>query len=131
MPNLLRNELGDDIANAFISFSWLRFFGSSVTVPLLFPLHPTPFLEHPCKVTLSLLVVTLDYLVLRLVSDLLLHCIRILLYKRFLANHLHEDNHHSQLFALEIGLQKSYMVAFDLAVVTDASLKHGYFLFEP
>lgn len=130
MPNLLRNELGNGIANAFISFFGLCIFSLSVTVPLMFPLQPPPFLERPCEVTHRLLIVPLDYLVLRGVCDLLLHCTRILLYKRVLANHLHEHDHHSQMFSLEIGLQEGYMVALDLAVIANTSLKHGYFPFE-
>ena len=130
VPNLLRNELGHGITDAFISYFDFSFCPLSLTVSLMFLLHPPPFIEHLCEVTHRLLIVPVDYLIPYLVYDFLLHCIRIFLYKRVLANHLHENNHHSKLFTLEICLQEGYMVALDLAIVTDASLNHSYLLFE-
>jgi hypothetical protein len=76
------------------------------------------------------LVVSLNNRILRLFCYLLLHRIRIHLYKSILTDHLHENNHHSQLFSLEIGLQKGYVVILYLAVIPNSSLQHRNLLFE-
>jgi hypothetical protein len=77
------------------------------------------------------LIICLNNRILRLFSYLLLHRIRIHLYKSIFTDHLHENNHHSQLFSLEIGLQKGYVVILYLAVIPNSSLQHSNLLFEP